>query len=307
VRRNPPSSAGSAEARASAPHRSVVAGLLAIGLLGVAVPSAVAASATRAATATSSHTPNPPPGYQLVSAAFSAPSGTQTPGSVTCPTGTVVLGGGVAIAGDQLTADVGGSYPDSETQWEGLVNNVASASVTFTVSAECADQSGDYSLVNTSPASVHAHGTGSVEATCPAGAYAVGGGGYSSGVSVNLDGIIPLGPVSDLYAWALNANNVGNAAGTIVGVVVCGQVTRYHLATVHETGILPDAQSSQIVKCPGSSVALDGGAATFKRNVHTGLAVSAPGAGAAPQEWQAVENNNSGSDELTEAYAICGT
>src|SRR5690242_2816183 len=65
--------------------------------LGTVVAASPAAAAHRPAAVTASH----PPGYQVVhSASLSAPpSAFDSGGSVACPTGTVVWGGGVAFIG----------------------------------------------------------------------------------------------------------------------------------------------------------------------------------------------------------------
>ena len=62
-------------------------------------------------------------GYNVTSASFSAPNGTQSSGSVSCPAGTVAYGGGVLLASTNLSADVNSSWPASDTEWSAKVNN----------------------------------------------------------------------------------------------------------------------------------------------------------------------------------------
>ena len=79
------------------------------------------------------------PGYTRVnSAVISNPPGAQSAGTVSCPSGTVVLGGGAftssSTPGQQ---EINTSYPSSITTWQVFVDNTSAASLNFTVYAIC--------------------------------------------------------------------------------------------------------------------------------------------------------------------------
>ena len=82
-------------------------------------------------------------GYQLVeSAEIANPAGSQDFGSVPCPAGKSVLGGGVYGSGD-IDQSVNGSYPGdpdgvgSTNGWNGYMNNKSATDETFRVYAIC--------------------------------------------------------------------------------------------------------------------------------------------------------------------------
>ena len=75
-------------------------------------------------------------GYERVtSEPFEIPTGTERPGSASCPAGKKVLGGGAEVAGAEQT--VIDSYPVSADDWFVHVTNTGAAA-TFTVYAICA-------------------------------------------------------------------------------------------------------------------------------------------------------------------------
>src|SRR5262249_33077367 len=77
------------------------------------------------AAAAQSMTPKPPPGYKLVnSATIVAQSGTQVPGSVSCPQGLVPLGGSASIHSLNVHATVSSSFP-VQNGWAAFVNNTS--------------------------------------------------------------------------------------------------------------------------------------------------------------------------------------
>jgi hypothetical protein len=77
-------------------------------------------------------------GYQRVftSDAIANPAGTQRVGSVSCPAGKKVLGGGVIGSGG-TTHSVNTSYPSSESTWRAYMNNTSGGDETFRVYAIC--------------------------------------------------------------------------------------------------------------------------------------------------------------------------
>ena len=76
-------------------------------------------------------------GYEQVESGLIAnPAGTRSVGSVSCPAGKRVLGGGVIGLGG-TTHSVNGSYPSSNTTWVAYMNNTSGGNLSFKVFAIC--------------------------------------------------------------------------------------------------------------------------------------------------------------------------
>src|SRR3954470_13076856 len=89
-----------------------------------------------------------PPGYVRVnSTPVITPAGAATPASVTCPTGTVVWGGGATFFGGlpPVGNDINTSSPTG-TGWRAVYNNRSSIPWEFRVSAICANQPAGYTF-----------------------------------------------------------------------------------------------------------------------------------------------------------------
>ncbi|HMD45625.1 MAG TPA: hypothetical protein VKG43_05675 [Acidimicrobiales bacterium] len=279
------------------------------GPLTLAVAALVATGAVQAAGATGAAAAGPkvPPGYQVVSASFSAPAATQTSGPATCPAGTVVLGGGVTVAGGALTVAIGGSYPATSTQWAGIVDNSSSGAATFDVTAVCADQPPGYGLVSTPATLLRHHSNVKLEVTCPAGTESLGGGGHSltASLSANLSATLPLGPVGGLYSWTTSLINQGSTPAMVEADVVCGQVSGYTLGVSRsEAAVNRGTQGTSVAPCPGRLVPLGGGVGVFKDVGGVDLAATGP-TSSFPHGWRATLNNNGPTDATFEAYATC--
>jgi hypothetical protein len=123
-------------------------------------------------------------GYQQVaSALLNDPAGSQVTGTVGCPTGYKVVGGGATITGSSLSRNLNSSYPVSSTTWAVSVNNSSGTNATFRVYANCVKKVRGYVIaVGTgvdNPAGTNAEAL----VTCPTGKFPLGGGGLSSSTS----------------------------------------------------------------------------------------------------------------------------
>jgi hypothetical protein len=66
--------------------------------------------------------------------------GVQKTTTVPCPSGTVVVGGGVSAASSSTQVNINSSYPLSEDSWRADVNNGSNSVTSFTVYAICVQQ-----------------------------------------------------------------------------------------------------------------------------------------------------------------------
>jgi hypothetical protein len=146
-----------------------------------------------------------PPGYQIVeSSGFTAPNGVQPRGSVFCPAGTVVWGGGAEIFGPDPNLNLNSSAPLVDgSGWTAAVNNIhsefpffngweaaqndnTSFDTTFNVLAICGKAPATYSInfgpiVPAAPLSQSA-----ASAICPIG-HPLSGGVVTNTSSVTVD------------------------------------------------------------------------------------------------------------------------
>jgi hypothetical protein len=80
-----------------------------------------------------------PQGYEVVTGSnVTVPAQSQGSTSVSCPSGTVVTGGGVFDQESSDTVDLNASFPAGETAWDIFENNPSSFSDPLTGYAICA-------------------------------------------------------------------------------------------------------------------------------------------------------------------------
>ena len=170
-------------------------GIAAAALLSVAAvaPAPAAAAPHSPAAISAAH----PPGYKIVrTGLLNAPPGTfDSGGSVACPAGTVVWGGGVVFHAVGFSLNVNTSQPAGSTGWEARVNNSGTATVQFQVDAICANKPVGYQLVVKTvdnPPNVQSHAS----VACPSPKVLLGGGTLSSAdqVTAFLTSAWPPGP-----------------------------------------------------------------------------------------------------------------
>jgi hypothetical protein len=240
-------------------------------------------------------------GYTIVnSGSLNAPAGGQTHGTVACPTGTKPLGGGVGVASSDLAVNINSTYPNGTAGWAVDVNNGSSSATGFAVYAVCAKKPAGYSVVTaqvTNPAASQTTAT----ATCPSGAKVLGGGGYSSSlsISVNLNTTIPGSPTS----WRADQNNATGNTVTVKAYAICGKnVTGWKLVTGASTTNPASSETLSTVGCPGGRSVLGGGAYSDSSNTAINVNTTYP---QSSTTWASYENNASSSVATTKSVAIC--
>jgi hypothetical protein len=194
--------------------------------------------------------------YSVQSAVFSAPSKADVGGSVSCPSGTVVLGGGVYSEGAPIntSSPLGGT---STTAWQAYVNNIFNGAVSVTVYAVCGAAPNGYALVSSAPIDNPAgNQTTHVVVSCPSGTKVLGGGGAleSSDINVNLSSSLPVKVKVDQvthYEWRIDANNAGTGDNHAVSYAICGKkVSGYTLLKGGPASFPGGSISGPFVACP---------------------------------------------------------
>ena len=239
-----------------------------------------------------------PKGYVVVSsAALTSNAGTQTHGSVVCPTGKVPLGGGVFFSSGSVLANINSSYPTA-TGWSADVNNASASASSFNVYVTCSKKPAHYALVSGASTTVNAGAqVSNITATCTAPAKPLGGGLFSNTTSTlaNVNSSIPV-----TGGWRVDANNASGSPESVTTYLVCGTLKKYHEVTGTATTNAAGTQTGVTVAC-GTGVAVGGGGFSSSGSTAVSLNTTYPVSGG----WRTYENNNSTATASITPYAIC--
>jgi hypothetical protein len=262
-----------------------------------ATPPAVAAQ--RPAAVSASH----PPGYKIVtSGSISAePSTLDTGGSVACPTGTLVWGGGASFIGGffgpNLTVNT--SEPMESAGWEARVNNTGTSTAQFAVDAICAKKPKGYKTVFQdvdNPANSQSQAT----AICPSPKVALGGGTLST--SDQAAAILTSAwPASSHKFTGYMYNGTPTDAELIVYAVCGHKPTGYAIAS-NSASVGSGSTLLDGIACPAGTSALDGGAQT---SGHSPLVQVDGSIDQGAFGWSISMNNTAPSEQQVHGYVIC--
>jgi hypothetical protein len=222
--------------------RSTLRGLAALTLVGAVLPSSAVA--------------RPPHGYQVVtSPTLPSPHFREVRGVVTCPAGTVPLGGGGFVASGSTRVAIASTFPTANG-WTTDVDNESGDDTLFDVRATCARKPPNYAIVESVPVSVPAGSHGSAFAVCPKGSRTLGGGGFwdTSGTELTLSSSFP-GPAT----WEVSGNNTTLLASRLSAFAVCGKLRGYQLVFGF-TSLLDVGQRAVTNTCFAPRVPISGGA-----------------------------------------------
>ena len=123
-----------------------------------------------------------PPGYTVVHSPLmpAPPSTLDSGGQISCPAGTVIWGGGTAIAGIPAPGQtINTSAPGGPTSWRARVNDAGPGTAQFAVDAICAKKPKGYAMPFTQAANPAGTQT-TATATCPANTVIFDGGVFST-------------------------------------------------------------------------------------------------------------------------------
>lgn len=197
-----------------------------------------------------------PAGYQIIEGPnLNAPPGALDSGSqVTCPTGKVPVGGGVATSAfSDMTFNTSVPGP---TAWQARVNNPDSPSGFFQIDAICAKKPKGYtvafSTVDNPPRTRSV-----VTATCPAGTVVLSGGEISSSDDVNVR-VLDAFPPNKTSFRAVVVNSTLSDARATAEAVCAKQPAGYTIARTSFTEN-PNTLDLGGESCPAGKTVLGGG------------------------------------------------
>ena len=162
------------------------------------------------------------PAKYVISATTDNPAGTQNYVQVTCPKGTVVLGGGAYSDSTDPADNMNSSFPSVSKKkvgsWFGNMNNGSGSDASVTSSAICARKPKGYKQYFTTVQNPAGQQT-AASTTCQAG-MPISGGPISEGggLSVNMGASLAYGNL-----WAVDENNASPSPFALAVYVLCAE------------------------------------------------------------------------------------
>jgi hypothetical protein len=248
------------------------------------------------------HAGKTPPGYRIVeSRAITARAGVQTRGTVLCPAGTVVWGGGVILDASHAGMTINSSFPMSTgSGWIALVNNAAGGDREFFVQAVCAQAPRMYRVLEGAPITVAPGTQASGFESCTGRTTMLGGGSLSSSssVAVFVNSTFP----GTGNGWVARENDTTSVASTFRVFAICGKAPLgYTIASGPVVAVPPFTEVAASVVCP-SGHPLSGGATSPSDAVGTALTRTEEG----QRGWSVLEDNAALDQNVTVfAIVIC--
>jgi hypothetical protein len=268
---------------------------------------ATATSAPPTATAT----PAPQAQVNFAFHEITVPAGTPIQDSVSCPTGTELLGGGYVINTSQnylVTAN--DSYPTSATTW--TIDTAQGASIPLDVHVEAECLQANFTVQSQIASQANTADGGSVVATCPSGSI-VSGGGYhaANGVTITSE------PSGNGWKYG-NAGPPGGSNYTFTAYAICVSGAPLAADTIKQTALVvpSDNGGTNVVtkgtylNCPANDLATGGGfdgsaVVDFEGFYIFGSNSGTNGPLQHPQGWGIFAENVSYSSQAAQVFAVC--
>jgi hypothetical protein len=238
---------------------------------------------------------------------ISLPDNDGTFGEATCPSGTVVLGGGAYIDSGSVATGINASFPLNTRTWEAVANNFSGAATTFNVYAVCGDRPTGYQQLVGGTVSDPAGDQITATQSCPGGDVLLSGGAldFDPGFSVGMTSSYP----STSATWTAAVSNFSGKASDFWVVAVCAAAADLpHYAIPSSSGSDPAGTQKGIIQgCTAPAVVLGGGnqsSNTANLRIEMKTTQPFPASGAS---WKSGENNDTSAGTTLTSYAICAT
>jgi hypothetical protein len=209
----------------------------------------------------------------------------------TCPSGSILTGGGFAGSSALLVY----SNFVSGNNWEADAQNLTSSAKVLNVYAECLSNLSGATQQVVAQAKVPASSTGHTAVTCPSGSV-VTGGGFASNSSLTVYSNSASG-----NGWLVAAQNNSAIDQPLNAYVLCLSGTSGTSQQVpNQVSISANTSGNAVAACPASTF-LTGGGYAGNQNLFV-YTESANGS-----NWQVYAQNSSGAAQLLNSYAVCLT
>jgi hypothetical protein len=161
---------------------------------------------------------NKPTAYKTVFKTVDNAAATTAATTVVCPTGTVVLSGGVLSTADVTTVDAISMWAPGKTKFRGVMWNGSGSDAKLTVLAVCAKQPPGYAIVRFTVA-VDPGVTDISGATCPSGTSVISGGVKEASPTPAVP--ISANDVNTAHNWTTVVTNTTTAAMNVQSSAIC--------------------------------------------------------------------------------------
>jgi hypothetical protein len=150
------------------------------------------------------------------------PADSEAQGIVTCPSGTVSLGGGAASEGKRTYQAMAASAPYGTNGWRTYLASAGSQSTEGQAAVVCATEPAGWAQVSSAYVSNPAGKATAVTVNCPAGTKVLGGGPFNS----SADPTVTIGlttSLSSLKGWHSKEDNSSSASESVDEWAVCAR------------------------------------------------------------------------------------
>jgi hypothetical protein len=248
----------------------------------------------------------PPAGYTVVETGpFTAPAGTQTTGSATCPGTRQAIGGGAMPDDNNTSIDINSSYPADGHSWVVWVNNNEAAATRFDVWVMCIRANAGYTVVTTE-SYANAGATDYASVSCPAKTVVVGGGAAASGtdLGVGINSSVGNSLGHGQTDWTAAMSNTSSSGDPFEVLAICRpRPLGYAMVTGPPKTVAPGGTAEVWAVCPGNSLPLSGGGFTAYQTTDSGLAFN--GTFTSLNEWVTLWENSGSIARSAYPTVIC--
>jgi hypothetical protein len=155
--------------------------------------------------------------------AVSVPAHGSTQATVTCPAGTVALGGGWYNTGGNDTDSNGASAPLGTNGWRSFPSSANAYGATGDAAVVCAAEPAGWAQVHSSYVANPSKTATSVSVSCPKHTKVLGGGDFNTSGSP-LVNIGVTSSFSDLEGWTTVENNASSSSESVDAWAVCAKI-----------------------------------------------------------------------------------
>jgi hypothetical protein len=149
------------------------------------------------------------------------PAGTQRSGSVTCPTGTVLLSGSVLSDGDTTNVYLTSAWPNSVHTFTAVQENGSTSDEPFTVYALCAAKPAGYQIVRVTQTASASGGIVEPEPNCGSGRSVIGGGVHVAPPNPSVFISYSSVGANSTTAWLGVVHNTGTTSVNVTTSTIC--------------------------------------------------------------------------------------
>jgi hypothetical protein len=209
----------------------------------------------------------------------------------TCPSGSIVTGGGYAASSSLLVY----SSFSSSNGWKTAAQNLSASPLALNAYAECLSNTSGTTEQVYSQTTAPASGAGHIVVNCPSGSVVTGGGFISN------PHLLVFSNSATGNGWEVDAQNQSSSNQLVNAYAICLSGTSGSTQQVwNQVSVAGSGSGHSVKACPASSLLTGGGfAGNSNLMVYSDAATSSG--------WQVYANNTSGDSQLLNSYAVCLT